>query len=259
MQNLLKIKLTNEINIDKSGIYQIDFNETIPNLTINVAGSDVSIWLIGNLPKIKWNIFPNVIKLERIFDISNNNFIIDNKFIQQTYIHDQVILASDSNQKVKCNISLLNQINYNLDFLGISKKNNIKDVEAIINHKCTNSKSFVKSFFLAQENSVNNVVINNKLAPKMSNCEVDQNILFLQTSPKTKCSGIPIIEATDNKVKASHSCFIGNINQDHVFYLRSKGIEKLKAEKILIFSMFNNIFTLNINKYIIKKYEEYFK
>lgn len=55
------------------------------------------------------------------------------------------------------------------------------------------------------------------------------------------CSGIvlPNLHIDENDVEASHSCSVGSVNKDHLYYLQSRGFSTAKAESILIKGYFN--------------------
>ena len=67
------------------------------------------------------------------------------------------------------------------------------------------------------------------------------------------CSGIvlPNLHIDENDVEASHSCSVGSVNQDHIYYLESRGLSNLQARNILIKGYFNPLLE-NINNDVIK-------
>ncbi|OGD84094.1 hypothetical protein A2572_03120 [Candidatus Collierbacteria bacterium RIFOXYD1_FULL_40_9] len=44
----------------------------------------------------------------------------------------------------------------------------------------------------------------------------------------------PELEIENNEVKASHSASVGRIDEEQLFYLESRGVEKKQAEKLII-------------------------
>lgn len=42
------------------------------------------------------------------------------------------------------------------------------------------------------------------------------------------------MEIKNNEVKASHSASVGRIDEEQLFYLESRGVEKHDAEKLII-------------------------
>ena len=68
------------------------------------------------------------------------------------------------------------------------------------------------------------------------------------------CSGIvlPNLHIDENDVEASHSCSVGSVNADHMYYLQTRGLTSLQARNILIRGYFNPLLE-NINNEEIKE------
>ena len=68
------------------------------------------------------------------------------------------------------------------------------------------------------------------------------------------CSGIvlPNLHIDENDVEASHSCSVGSVNVDHMYYLQTRGLTSLQARNILIRGYFNPLLE-NINNEEIKE------
>lgn len=56
----------------------------------------------------------------------------------------------------------------------------------------------------------------------------------LLLSDKAKCEIIPALEIDENEVRASHSTYVGRLDDEELFYLRSRGITEDKARQMLI-------------------------
>lgn len=61
---------------------------------------------------------------------------------------------------------------------------------------------------------------------------LQERVLLLST--KARATAIPDLEIKANEVKCSHAATISNINEEQVFYLMSRGIERKKAKNILV-------------------------
>ena len=67
-----------------------------------------------------------------------------------------------------------------------------------------------------------------------------QENIFLWNTGKIR--GIPTLLVRSNDVKASHGCNIEKISDEKLFYLRSRGLEKDVAIRVMIESYVRNIF-----------------
>jgi Fe-S cluster assembly scaffold protein SufB len=48
---------------------------------------------------------------------------------------------------------------------------------------------------------------------------------------------------TENDVEASHAATVGSVNEEHLYYLMSRGYDLSEAKKMLVVSMFNAVFS----------------
>jgi Fe-S cluster assembly protein SufD len=46
----------------------------------------------------------------------------------------------------------------------------------------------------------------------------------------------PVLKIDENEVMASHSASVGRVNEEHLFYLRSRGLNEIEAKKLLMMS-----------------------
>jgi Fe-S cluster assembly protein SufD len=53
-----------------------------------------------------------------------------------------------------------------------------------------------------------------------------------------KIEAIPALEIAANDVKAFHGATVGAIDEEHIFYLMSRGIERDAAEKLIALGFF---------------------
>ncbi len=49
------------------------------------------------------------------------------------------------------------------------------------------------------------------------------------------CKGIakPILKIDENDIEASHAAVVGRINEDHLFYLTSRGLTEAEAKELI--------------------------
>ena len=57
---------------------------------------------------------------------------------------------------------------------------------------------------------------------------------LLMLDDKSSAVAEPELEIENNEVKASHSASVGRIDEEQLFYLESRGVEKTEAEKLII-------------------------
>lgn len=150
--------------------------------------------------------------------------------------------------------------------LYLIKSKNTVDNQTTIDHQKSNCTSNELYKGVLNENS--NGIFNGKIyvrhdAQKTNAFQSNKNIVLSnESSIKTK----PQLEILANDVKCSHSSTIGQIEEKQIFYLRCRGISKIKAKKILIQAFIKEItekienrkIKKTINVLINKKLKKYF-
>lgn len=68
---------------------------------------------------------------------------------------------------------------------------------------------------------------------------LQENILLL--SKDAKAETIPSLEIEANDVKASHAATIARLNEDQLFYLKSRGIKEREAKMLLVLGFFQEV------------------
>ncbi|SNR25480.1 Fe-S cluster assembly protein SufD [Maribacter sedimenticola] len=104
----------------------------------------------------------------------------------------------------------------------------------------------------------NGKIIVDKIAQKTNAFQQNNNILI---SDKASINTKPQLEIFADDVKCSHGCTIGQLDEDALFYLQSRGIPQKEARALLMYAFANNVLTsvripelkTRINKLIAKK------
>ncbi|MGS0525656.1 Fe-S cluster assembly protein SufD [Zobellia nedashkovskayae] len=104
----------------------------------------------------------------------------------------------------------------------------------------------------------NGKIIVDKIAQKTNAFQKNNNILI---SDKASINSKPQLEIFADDVKCSHGCTIGQLDEDALFYLQSRGIPKKEARALLMYAFANNVLEsvripelkTRINKLIAKK------
>lgn len=122
-----------------------------------------------------------------------------------------------------------------------ANKNDFLPCLTQITHDNKNTTSLIKNFaFVNNDAKVNfggvNVILKGKTK---SNARQETKIYNLSKNAKSVANPQLIIDESD--VKASHAVAIGNLDEQSIFYLMSRGIERNKAKEMIILGMVNEI------------------
>ena len=76
-------------------------------------------------------------------------------------------------------------------------------------------------------------------AIKTDGYQLSRNLLL---SPEARSDSIPGLEILADDVRCSHGTSIGNVDEDQIFYLLSRGIPRLQARRMIVEGFFDPIF-----------------
>jgi Fe-S cluster assembly protein SufD len=63
----------------------------------------------------------------------------------------------------------------------------------------------------------------------------------LVLSDKAKATSIPMLEIDNNDVRCTHGATVGPVDQNHLFYLRSRGIPEMTAKRMIVQGFFGQV------------------
>ncbi len=67
-----------------------------------------------------------------------------------------------------------------------------------------------------------------------ANCQGHQKADMLLIGDEARCNAIPVLEVKNDDVSCSHGTTIGQIDEEQLYYLLSRGLEEKEARKLLI-------------------------
>jgi len=242
--NNIKIKISNIITDDELTIFQ-------KNNFICEEGSSLSlIEEYENNNNSTSNIL-NVIKLEKNSQL--NHFLIQDNSDNHNLIitsHSSCKKDSTYTQKVyNFSESYVRNFHYS-ELIEINSEANLQGVFFLKDNNTSNNKTFVKH--LAEDCKSNQVykgILNDQakatyfskthvdqVAQKTEGYQLSKGILL---SDKATYFSKPELKIYADDVKCSHGSTIGPIDENSIYYLRSRGMSKNAATKILISSFIN--------------------
>ena len=129
----------------------------------------------------------------------------------------------------------------NINSLTLSKNNQHIDNNIIVNHNSaqTHSSQFVKSILFDTSTGVfNGRTVVHENAQKITAHQTNKNLLL---SKKAKMNSNPQLEIYADDVKCSHGSTTGQVDEDALFYLRSRGINKQDAMELMVTGFANEV------------------
>jgi|TARA_R100000479_G_scaffold68390_1_gene32523 Fe-S cluster assembly protein SufD len=135
------------------------------------------------------------------------------------------------------------------------------DHNTLVHHTAPNCESHqdYKGIFADKSTGVfNGKVLVDKIAQKIDAFQQNNNILV---DDRATINSKPQLEIFADDVKCSHGCTIGQLDEEALFYMRSRGIAKKEARALLMYAFANSVLESvkipelkqRINKLIAKK------
>ena len=244
----------------KEKTMHITFDNYIPeNINIVIINSNVTLIenYIGKVDACNFTIEIDENSRLNRFSIlvdNNANLKVNRTINNKGYYESMQIDLNDYNTDSIENVNLLNSeaIGSIIDGIYAINKAN-KKYQTNLNHYEANCNSKAQIFAInndfAHVSIYTDAYIKNGATRSITNQE-GRIINLSQT-----CSGIvlPNLHIDENDVEASHSCSVGSLNQDHMYYLQTRGLSENQARSILIKGYFNPIIKNIENQEIVEE------
>lgn len=162
---------------------------------------------------------------ENIFQAKNSTFKINTFSLSGDLVRNNLNIAVEGEN---CETYL--------NGLVITKEDNFIDNHTFVNHLVPNCMSDEKYKYILDEKSTgvfNGKVVVQKDAQKINAYQQNANILL---SDVAKINSKPELEIYADDVKCSHGSTTGQLDENALFYLQSRGISKDKAKKLLVYA-----------------------
>ncbi|MEN8139529.1 MAG: Fe-S cluster assembly protein SufD [Bacteroidota bacterium] len=171
---------------------------------------------------------------------NDNANLIDNTFVSQNaYSNAYVDTFSFGGNLTRNNLAFyLNEENAvaNMDGISLLNKNQHVDNFTFVNHKVPNcdSHELYKGIYDDSSKGVfTGMILINKDAQNTNGNQQNNNLLL---SEKAQINAKPQLEIYADDVKASHGCTIGQLDDEALFFMRTRGIAKKDAKAMLTYA-----------------------
>ncbi len=128
-----------------------------------------------------------------------------------------------------------------LNGITILEKKQHVDHNTLVHHispNCESHQDYKGIFDDSSTGVFNGKVYVEKEAQKIDAFQKNNNILI---SDKATINAKPQLEIFADDVKCSHGCTIGQLDEDAMFYMRSRGIGQKEARALLMYAFANNV------------------
>ena len=250
--------------------YNCEEEKYLINNRVNIileenAEAEINEIFFSNNKSIYWNNVHNYICLKKNSKLEHYKVQLESKNAvhsssssidcENSSIYNNFIFSVGGNMSRIEVISSINaaDINFNIKGLYLAKTNQHHDITTLMQHKHPESKSNQHIKGILQEDSsgvFQGKVVVSQDAQKTDAFQFNQNLLL---SENAEVNVKPELEIYADDVKCSHGATTGELDEQMLFYLRSRGLNKEEAKKILIEGFVNELFENVANKELKKK------
>ncbi len=196
-----KIILTNESKLIKSkSSLDLEINETVELVVLTKSKLNINIKL-------------------------NDNATLNITFI------------SFNNKEIKFNVDLMNGSYLESNFIILNKDSKLNVIQNV-NHLGRDSYSMVDNKAIGFTNSEINFNTTGEINKGIKNCNCNQLTRGLILQNDATIKAVPVLLIDEYDVKAYHGATIGNINEEDLFYLMSRGLTKNDAFNLVVNGLF---------------------
>ncbi len=171
--------------------------------------------------------------------------LIDNTYIaQDKNSHVSVHTFSFGGKITRNNLNFYQRgehINSTLKGITLLQGKQHVDHNTLVHHTQPNCESHQDYKGIFSDRSIgvfNGKILVDKIAQKTNAFQQNNNVIL---NDKAKVNTKPQLEIFADDVRCSHGCTIGQLDEEALFYLRSRGIPKKEAKCMMTYAFANNV------------------
>ena len=134
------------------------------------------------------------------------------------------------------------QARANFHLASLTSKTDKKTFTISVNHEAENTFAKVDNYGVCKDNSkllfagtswINKGCVKSSTYQSAKIMVFDQNCVA--TAKPSDASAKPILKIDENDIIANHAAVVGKVNDEHLFYLTSRGLSESQAKEIITF------------------------
>ena len=221
----------------KSGDYLIDsFNDVVIETEVN-SSCDILLSNLSSNSSIKIIISKDSqVTLSSLVEnvVSNAKITIYVKENSYLSIYFADFVKDEFNLKCDINLDEEGATAYcKLASLASSKDN--KNIDINVNHNSGNTYGKVDNYGVCKDDAKLTFLGTSHILKGSVKSKTQQNARIMVFDKASNAIAKPILRIDENDVEASHGAVVGKINDDHLFYLTSRGIDENEAKELITF------------------------
>ena len=239
--NMEKVSVNNKELTLKNGEYNIVCSSSSLNV-VNIkteVNSNCYILFedLSNIKELNITVLEgSFLKLAMILDRELNNIKINIDVLRQSSLEGYVADFAKNELNFDCVINLKEEgasCFFKLASLSAEKDN--KNINVSVNHLVAKTYGKVDNYGVCKDLgrllfAGTSHILNGAIKSK-----TEQNAKIMVFDEASNAIAKPILKIDENDIEASHAAVVGKINDEHLFYLTSRGISETEAKELITF------------------------
>lgn len=142
---------------------------------------------------------------------------------------------------------------------SLSAKKNVKNVSVSFNHLGKDTYAMMNNYGVAEDSASLVFSGTSHIFNGSHHSKTHQNAKIMVFDPNCLAKANPVLKIDENDIEASHSASVGKVNDDHLFYLCSRGLSNDEAKRLITLGYLNPIIShfqdVSIREQIAKEIE----
>ena len=176
------------------------------------------------------------VKLAMILDKELNNIKINIDILGHSSLEGYVADFSKNKLDFNCTVNLKEEsASCYFKLASLSANKDDKNINVSVNHLVAKTYGKVDNYGVCKDLgrllfAGTSYIVNGAIKSK-----TEQNAKIMVFDEESNAIAKPILKIDENDIEASHAAVVGKINDEHLFYLTSRGISELDAKQIITF------------------------
>ncbi len=236
MENNIKA-IGNNIVFDNDGDFKVDL-KGCDRFTFKVEKNKLVSLYLENISKtaLNFEVEENAnLKLTFILKEDNNEISLGGIVKKEATFNIVFGDFSHSNSSLNSKIDLVEEkASSSIVFSSISYEKYKKKYVLNYNHFSKNTETILKGFGVSLNESEISVKGDSYIPKESIKSKASQDVKIILFDKESRGIASPILKIECDDIKANHACSIGSINNEHLYYLMSRGIDIDTVRKLIV-------------------------
>ncbi len=116
---------------------------------------------------------------------------------------------------------------------SLAKNCEVKEFIPSVYHHAPHTTAFVKNYGISRDTSSLFFLGESSIFHGSVKSKTRQEAKIIVFDPKCKGKASPVLKISENDVEAGHGAAVGRLNENHLFYLMSRGLSREEAKRLI--------------------------